>query len=59
MTIPSRSHRPLLDFQPLLSVLSTVRAVLVFLIVQNSGYRPSFETLNTPGIKVVGEIWRG
>jgi len=34
---------------------------LVFPIVPNPGYRPSFETLklNTPGINAVGTIWRG
>jgi hypothetical protein len=26
---------------------------LVFLIIQNSAYSPTLETLNTPGIKVV------
>ena len=30
--------------------------VLVFLIMWNSGYRPSFKPLNTLGIKVVGLI---
>jgi hypothetical protein len=34
-------------------------AVLVFLIIQNSGYRPALETLNTPGTKVFGSLWRG
>jgi hypothetical protein len=29
-------------------------AILVLLIVWNSGYRPALKTLNTPGIKVVG-----
>jgi hypothetical protein len=32
---------------------------LVFLIVGNSAYRPSLETLNKPGIKVVGIVWKG
>jgi hypothetical protein len=34
-------------------------AVLVFLIIQNSGYRPALKTLNTPGTKVFGSLWRG
>jgi hypothetical protein len=32
---------------------------LLFLIVGNSAYRPSLETLNTPGIKVFDKQWRG
>jgi hypothetical protein len=34
-------------------------AILVLLIVWNSGYRPTLKTLNTPGTKVVGGHWRG
>jgi hypothetical protein len=34
-------------------------AILVFLIMWNSGYRPAFETLNTLGTKMVGGHWRG
>jgi hypothetical protein len=31
-------------------------AVLVFLIIQNSSYRPALKTLNTLGIKVFGSL---
>jgi hypothetical protein len=46
-------------FKYLINDLGGSPAVLVFLIVWNSGYRPSFKTLNTPSIKVFDKQWRG
>jgi len=40
-------------------ILGGSLAILVFLIVWNSGYHRALETLNTPGTKVVGGHWRG
>jgi hypothetical protein len=46
-------------FKYLINDLEGSLAVLVFLVIYNSGYPPAPETLYTPGIKEVDKDWRG